>query len=376
MADFPVLCTPRLLLRILDERSAEAIADYYLRNRDFHQPWFADRPDFIFTAPVQQKNLAAELADFKAGRSIPFWLSLAENPDRIIGRMAFTSLIHGCFHSCFLAYHIDQACQGRGLALEAGQAAIKLIFTDFEVHRIETNIMPRNTRSIALAERLGFEYEGISHRYLKINGIWEDHLHYVKLSDGPLTPSVLPTELTTGQLVLRTLTLKDVPAAVDYSRRNRSHLTRWNDLPDNLLEAPGWADEIRRSLQNERDDRSVMLGLFIPEHPDRMVGTVSCVNMRGIPWSSGEIGFSIDSLLSGRGLMLDALAAFINHLFARFGINRLTARAASGNDRSLKLLSILGFTIEGTERKSLYLHDTWVDCQLLTLFRTDFFGLT
>ena len=29
-------------------------------------------------------------------------------------------------------------------------------------------------------KKQGFTYEGTSPKYLKINGIWEDHLHYVK----------------------------------------------------------------------------------------------------------------------------------------------------------------------------------------------------
>ena len=96
MPDLPVLYTPRLMLRILDDQAAPAVADYYARNRVFHQPWFATRPDYLFTPSAQQKNLAAELDDFKSGRAIPFWLSRTEAPELIIGRMAFTNIIRGC----------------------------------------------------------------------------------------------------------------------------------------------------------------------------------------------------------------------------------------------------------------------------------------
>lgn len=374
MPDLPVLYTPRLMLRILDDQAASAVADYYARNRVFHQPWFAARPDYLFTPSAQQKNLAAELDDFKSGRAIPFWLSLNEEPNRIIGRMAFTNIIRGCFHSCFMAYHLDQSCQRRGYAVEAGQAALTRLFTDFALHRVEASIMPRNARSIALAERLGFEREGLSHRYLQINDIWEDHLHYVKLSDGLVASPLPPTEISDGEIILRTVTGNDIPAAVDYMLRNRTYLTQWNAFPENLFDRAGWIDEIRRNQENVRKDIGVMLGLFLADRPDRLVGTVSCVNIRGLPFSCGEIGFSIDSLLAGRGLMLDALVLFVRHLFARYGLNRLTARVAGGNDRSLKLLSILGFDGEGIEHKSLFLHDTWVDCYLLTLFRDNFFS--
>jgi ribosomal-protein-alanine N-acetyltransferase len=191
MPDLPVLETPRLLLRLLDEHEASAVLDYYRRNRVFHQIWFPARSDSVFTLKQQQLNLASERADYLAGRAVPFWLACRADPERIIGRLAFTQIVHGAFQSAFLAYHLDEACQGSGLACEAGQAAIPRLFEDFGLHRLEANIMPRNHRSIALAERLGFELEGMSTRYLKINGIWEDHLHYVRLADGPLDPALV-----------------------------------------------------------------------------------------------------------------------------------------------------------------------------------------
>jgi ribosomal-protein-alanine N-acetyltransferase len=44
--------------------------------------------------------------------------------------------------------------------------------------------MPRNKRSIQVVKKRGFFYEGTSKHYLKINGKWEDHAHYVLLNEG------------------------------------------------------------------------------------------------------------------------------------------------------------------------------------------------
>lgn len=52
-----------------------------------------------------------------------------------------------------------------------------------ELHRIEGNVMPVNRASRAVLERCGFVCEGASRKYLKINGVWEDHLHYVLLNE-------------------------------------------------------------------------------------------------------------------------------------------------------------------------------------------------
>jgi ribosomal-protein-alanine N-acetyltransferase len=43
------------------------------------------------------------------------------------------------------------------------------------MHRIMASYMPRNARSEAVLERLGFQKEGFAKDYLLINGKWEDH---------------------------------------------------------------------------------------------------------------------------------------------------------------------------------------------------------
>ena len=43
--------------------------------------------------------------------------------------------------------------------------------------------MPRNAASLRVLEKNDFVNEGFSKYYLRINGIWEDHIHMAKLND-------------------------------------------------------------------------------------------------------------------------------------------------------------------------------------------------
>jgi ribosomal-protein-alanine N-acetyltransferase len=57
------------------------------------------------------------------------------------------------------------------------------MFGEYGLHRIEANIIPRNAASLRVAEKAGFLPEGIARKYLKIHGVWEDHVHMVRMND-------------------------------------------------------------------------------------------------------------------------------------------------------------------------------------------------
>lgn len=78
--------------------------------------------------------------------------------------------------ACYLGYSVDHSYQGRGVMYEALDTLIQMVFSQFGLHRIMANYMPRNERSGRLLQRLGFEKEGYAKDYLKIAGRWEDHI--------------------------------------------------------------------------------------------------------------------------------------------------------------------------------------------------------
>ncbi len=51
-------------------------------------------------------------------------------------------------------------------------------FEELYLHRLQISIIPRNSASRRVVEKLGLRDEGIAVRYLEINGVWEDHVRY------------------------------------------------------------------------------------------------------------------------------------------------------------------------------------------------------
>lgn len=373
MSDLPVLITERLMLRILDEDNAQSVSDYYLRNRDFHQPWFSVRNDEIFTARQQRKNLEVELRDFNIGRALPFWLTLKADPQRIIGRFALTNMIHGSFRSCIASWHLDRKLTGHGYAAEAGQAAIEAAFNDYKLHRIEANILPANDRSINLAEQLGFELAGYENRYLEINGEWEDHLHYVKLADGPYYQVIDVPELTGDQVLLRPLRQSDIGTLIQYFAANDEHLSAYNpSLPASLLIDSYWRKQLLRARIDNDRGITLNIGIFLRDRPDKLIGCLEIRDILKAPYNSCELGFSLDSRLTGQGFMLKSLSLMIGWLFTYLNVNRVHARYLPENSRSEKVLEILGFKREGLQRQAIITDKGSLDLVLAGLLAEDF----
>ncbi len=183
MKHLPVLETPRLLLRPAYPRLAKAAADFYARNEDFLRPFEPASPPDFSTVAFQRALLRQDRRAAREDRGLRYWVFLREEPHTAIGCVALNSIVLGAFRSCSLAYKIDGRLLRRGYATEAVSAVVCLAFEGLHLHRIQADIMPRNEASLALARRCGFREEGRSPAYLRINGVWEEHIHMVRLNE-------------------------------------------------------------------------------------------------------------------------------------------------------------------------------------------------
>ena len=166
--------TDRLRLSVLRKSEAPRVADYFIRNREFHKKFAQTHTDDYFTVSMQKKYLAYDYESFLEGTLVPLWI-ISRETGEIIGRVSFFNFAYGGMMSCACGYHLDKEHTGRGYMTEALKGAMAFVFDEYKMHRIEAFILPENEASLNLVKRAGFHYEGQRISYMHINGRYRDH---------------------------------------------------------------------------------------------------------------------------------------------------------------------------------------------------------
>jgi len=142
-------------------------------SQQLHQPWtVAPSSPSQFRAYLERMAQSGNLAHLVCRR----------DDGRIVGVVNVTNIVLGLFRSGYLGYYAFVGHEAQGLMREGLQAVVRQVFRGAKLHRLEANIQPDNTRSIALVRACGFTKEGYSPRYLKIGGRWRDHERWAILA--------------------------------------------------------------------------------------------------------------------------------------------------------------------------------------------------
>ncbi|MGN0408196.1 MAG: GNAT family N-acetyltransferase [Bacteroides sp.] len=168
-----------IILRILSADDAEKVLQFYEKNKNTFSSYETEKPEGFYTTEFQETLLHAEMESFLKGVHVRYFLFDERFPDDIIGSISFFNIRHGHFEQCTTGYKIDEEYRRLGYGTKMLSLATHIITQDFGIHRIEAYIMPSNIPSVHLAERCGYEAEGIAKGYVRLHGKWTDHLRYV-----------------------------------------------------------------------------------------------------------------------------------------------------------------------------------------------------
>ncbi|MEZ4232509.1 MAG: GNAT family protein [Polyangiaceae bacterium] len=164
----PELSRGSLSLRRISRSDQQAFVAATRQSRALHQPW-------IFP-PVSPQRFRSWLANDERRERYLIWQQTERGPE-LVGYVGINELTWGVFENGCLGYWVNAPWAGRGEMKRALGLLLDHVFRRRErrLHRLEANIQPENVASRRLAERLGFRLEGLSPRFLKLDGVWRDH---------------------------------------------------------------------------------------------------------------------------------------------------------------------------------------------------------
>jgi [ribosomal protein S5]-alanine N-acetyltransferase len=93
----------------------------------------------------------------------------------LVGVININEMVRGAMCSGALGYYAFAASQGAGYMTRGLTLVIRRAFTRHGLHRLEANLQLANERSRKLLSRLGFRFEGVARRLMKVGRVWSDH---------------------------------------------------------------------------------------------------------------------------------------------------------------------------------------------------------
>ncbi|MYN17417.1 GNAT family N-acetyltransferase [Rugamonas sp. FT107W] len=174
-------------------------------------------------------------------------------------------------------------------------------------------------------------------------------------------------QMTTDRLLLKHPAADDGARLLAYRERNRAHLEPWEPKRTGQFYTLQAVEEQLGRMERLVEEKSALFWLLQLPDSDEVVGECAFTNIVRGPFQACHLGFSLDSRHTGKGLMHEALAAAIAHMFEVHGPHRIMANHQPSNTSSEKLLHRLGFEREGLAKKYLKINGRWADHVLTSL---------
>jgi len=160
----------------------QAWADLREASRDYLQPWEPAWPDDDLTRAAFRRRLTVYGREMELGNAWPFFI-FDPRGRTLMGAITLSNVRRGVAETGTLGYWIGRPFAGDGHATGAVRAVSRHAFQSLKLHRLEASCLPANVASRRVLEKSGFRREGEARAYLKINGVWADHLLFGLLSE-------------------------------------------------------------------------------------------------------------------------------------------------------------------------------------------------
>jgi [ribosomal protein S5]-alanine N-acetyltransferase len=153
-------------------------------SRAFLEPWEPTWPEDDLTQAAFRRRLRRQDEDISRDEAYAF-LIFDQTSDQLLGGVTLGAVRRGVSQTGTLGYWMGAPHAGKGRMTRAVAAVVDFAFARLRLHRVEAACIPDNAPSIAVLERNGFEREGFARGYLRINGVWRDHILFGRVADDP-----------------------------------------------------------------------------------------------------------------------------------------------------------------------------------------------
>ncbi len=153
-------------------------------SRDFLTPWEPTWPEDDLTRSAFRRRIRRYSEDIRTDQGYAFLL-FRKSDGALVGGLTLANIRRGVAQAASLGYWMGLPYVRQGYMTEAVRTVIPFALETLRLHRLEAACIPTNAGSIRLLENNGFAREGYAHEYLCINGMWQDHLLFARLKNGP-----------------------------------------------------------------------------------------------------------------------------------------------------------------------------------------------
>jgi ribosomal-protein-alanine N-acetyltransferase len=164
----------RVVLRKLRLEDEQAYLTMVAASRSLHHPWTSPPGDQAGFRALMERGAVGDFVSLAGWRA---------DDNTLVAIVNLSQIARGGFQSCYCGFYANAATAGQGLTREALELSLHYAFSREGLHRLEVNIQPNNTASLALVRRIGFRHEGFSRRYLHVDGAWRDHERFAITAD-------------------------------------------------------------------------------------------------------------------------------------------------------------------------------------------------
>jgi [ribosomal protein S5]-alanine N-acetyltransferase len=181
-APFPAIQGDGISLRAPQMSDFSEWAALREASRDFLTPWEPTWPADDLTRGAFRRRLKRYAEDVRSDQAYPFFLfKTGKGP--LLGGLTLTNIRRGVAQAGSLGYWVGAPFARQGYMTRAVRALVPFAFDALRLHRLEAACIPSNQASIRLLESTGFTREGYAREYLCINGVWQDHLLFSRISE-------------------------------------------------------------------------------------------------------------------------------------------------------------------------------------------------